>query len=215
MRDAMRDWLLTARPFLVFIPTMGVVLAVIVYRGRVAFAPGLLLAATALLVWTLVEWAMHRAMHWRTCSKLLCRFQQHAHLRHHRAPHDRPHSVLRLSGSIPLSGLFFAAALIGFRDLDRAMLFHTGLLVGYLWYESVHLLSHSHRCLSGLWAPCRYHLRHHFENPTRIYGVTSPLWDWIFGTLPVEKLRGSVNSAPGSRAGLLPPSPLRTARAVE
>ena len=197
----MRDWLLIARPFLVFLPTVAVMLAVAAYRSRVTFAPGLLLSASALLVWTLVEWAIHRAMHWQTRSQLCFRLQQYAHLRHHRAPHDLPHAVLRLSGSIPLCGIFFAAALIGFRDLDRALLFHAGLLAGYLWYESVHLLSHSYRHLPGLGALRRYHLRHHFENSTRIYGVTSPLWDWMFNTLPGEKIAGSVNSQ-GNRRGV-------------
>jgi sterol desaturase/sphingolipid hydroxylase (fatty acid hydroxylase superfamily) len=194
MTAARRDWLLTARPFLVFVPILGGLLAVVVGRGRAAVAPGLLVTATGLLAWTLVEWAVHRAMHWRTRSAVVSRFQQQAHLRHHAAPHDLPHSVLRLSGSIPLAGVFFTAALLGFRDLERAMLFQAGLLAGYLWYESVHLLSHSHRHPPGLGALCRYHLRHHFETPTRTYGVTSPLWDWLFSTLPTRKLQGFVNS---------------------
>jgi sterol desaturase/sphingolipid hydroxylase (fatty acid hydroxylase superfamily) len=31
-----------------------------------------------------------------------------------------------------------------------------------------------------------YHLRHHYENGEKAFGVTSPLWDWAFGTLPTH-----------------------------
>jgi sterol desaturase/sphingolipid hydroxylase (fatty acid hydroxylase superfamily) len=184
MTAATRDRLLTARPFGVFVPLLAGILAVVQWPGRIAVAPGLALAATGLLAWTLMEWTVHRAMHWRTRSPLISRFQQRAHLRHHGAPQDLPHAVLRLSGSVPLAGVCFTAALLGFRDLDRALLFQAGLLAGYLWYEAVHLLSHSHCRLPGLGKLGRYHLRHHYETATRTYGVTSPIWDWLFGTLP-------------------------------
>lgn len=195
MTEALHKWVLTARPFLVYGPLLVVLLTVVAERGRLGVVPGLCVVATALLAWTLVEWTVHRAMHWQTRSQVVSRFQQQAHLRHHHAPHDLPHAVLRLSGSLPLAGVFFAVALLGFGDLDRALLFQAGLLVGYLGYESVHLLSHGHCRLPGLWGLCRYHLRHHFETPSRTYGVTSPLWDWLFGTLPTRKRpQGSVNS---------------------
>jgi sterol desaturase/sphingolipid hydroxylase (fatty acid hydroxylase superfamily) len=30
----------------------------------------------------------------------------------------------------------------------------------------------------------RYHLQHHYKTPQQRFGVTSPLWDVLFGTKP-------------------------------
>jgi sterol desaturase/sphingolipid hydroxylase (fatty acid hydroxylase superfamily) len=29
-----------------------------------------------------------------------------------------------------------------------------------------------------------YHLRHHYEDESTAYGVSNPLWDYIFRTIP-------------------------------
>jgi sterol desaturase/sphingolipid hydroxylase (fatty acid hydroxylase superfamily) len=176
--------LLTTRPFLLFGPLLRDLLGVITARARYGSIPGLLIIGLALLTWTLLEWTVHRAMHWQTRCQMLSRFQDRAHLRHHRAPHDLPHAVLKLSASIPLAGVCFLAAWLGWRDLDRTFYFQAGLLAGYLWYESVHLLAHWQRCPLRLRSLRRYHRQHHFDTSTRTYGVTSPFWDWVFGTLP-------------------------------
>eukprot|EP01018_Ginkgo_biloba_P030149 Gb_15196 [translate_table: standard] len=34
----------------------------------------------------------------------------------------------------------------------------------------------------------KYHLNHHFRIQTSGYGITSSLWDWVFGTLPPKKV---------------------------
>ena len=35
--------------------------------------------------------------------------------------------------------------------------------------------------LKTLWV---HHAIHHYKDDTRAYGVSSPLWDWILGTMP-------------------------------
>jgi sterol desaturase/sphingolipid hydroxylase (fatty acid hydroxylase superfamily) len=32
----------------------------------------------------------------------------------------------------------------------------------------------------------RYHMQHHFKTPNQRYGVSSPLWDYVFNTMPRE-----------------------------
>ena len=34
-----------------------------------------------------------------------------------------------------------------------------------------------------------HHGIHHYRNPDRGYGVSSPLWDYVFGTMEKEKNR--------------------------
>jgi sterol desaturase/sphingolipid hydroxylase (fatty acid hydroxylase superfamily) len=184
MNAPLRDWLLRSRPFLVYPAVIGAVLVLVVARGSIGWGGILLVVLIGLLAWTLVEWLLHRAMHVPTRWEALARFQDQAHLGHHRAPRDIEHSVVNLSGSIPLAVLFFGLELAAFRDLDRALAFQAGLMAGYVWYEFVHLASHGAWHLPVLRGLARYHALHHYQDWNRTFGVTTPLWDWVFGTLP-------------------------------
>jgi sterol desaturase/sphingolipid hydroxylase (fatty acid hydroxylase superfamily) len=35
----------------------------------------------------------------------------------------------------------------------------------------------------------RYHLKHHYNDEHTAYGVSTPLWDYVFGTIP-DELKG-------------------------
>jgi sterol desaturase/sphingolipid hydroxylase (fatty acid hydroxylase superfamily) len=53
----------------------------------------------------------------------------------------------------------------------------------YVTYEIVHRRAHTH---AGIGAYGRFlrrhHVHHHFGNPKANHGVTSPAWDFVFGT---------------------------------
>jgi sterol desaturase/sphingolipid hydroxylase (fatty acid hydroxylase superfamily) len=58
-----------------------------------------------------------------------------------------------------------------------------GLIVGYLSYEVIHFAIHCFPSVRRFVRPlASHHLHHHYADPSRCYGVTSPLWDWIFRT---------------------------------
>ena len=58
-----------------------------------------------------------------------------------------------------------------------------GLTVGYLAYDMIHYATHH---LPMRWGVCRYlkryHLKHHYKTPNQRFGVSSPLWDIVYGT---------------------------------
>ncbi len=58
-----------------------------------------------------------------------------------------------------------------------------GLLVAYGAYEVFHRREHTHAGVGryGRWARA-HHFHHHFVDPRTNHGVTSPLWDVVFGT---------------------------------
>ena len=65
----------------------------------------------------------------------------------------------------------------------RAWSFAVGFGLCYASYEIVHRRTHTHapRGAYSRWAR-RHHLYHHFHNPRSNHGVTTPVWDYLFGT---------------------------------
>jgi len=60
-----------------------------------------------------------------------------------------------------------------------------GFLAGYLLYDMLHYHVHHHRPRTALGKRLReLHMRHHFQNHDRGYGVSAPFWDHVFGTAP-------------------------------
>ena len=62
------------------------------------------------------------------------------------------------------------------------------VLGGYLFYDMLHYHVHHHRPKTALGKRLReLHMRHHFQNHERGYGVSAPFWDHVFGTAPAKK----------------------------
>jgi sterol desaturase/sphingolipid hydroxylase (fatty acid hydroxylase superfamily) len=59
----------------------------------------------------------------------------------------------------------------------------TGLVTFYGVYEWLHRREHTHAGIGayGRWAR-RHHFHHHFVDGRRNHGVTTPIWDLVFGT---------------------------------
>jgi len=184
MWRATQNWLLRNRPFLVYVPALIVSAGWALTRGGVLSSRLVLFACAGLALWTLMEWGLHRAMHVETGIGLIDRIQDTAHLRHHREPDDLEHSVIRLSASIPLATLILLMLRAVLGDWLGSLAMLWGVLAGYLLYEFVHLSAHGPSRVPGLNFLRAYHLRHHFGQKDRCFGVTSPLWDWAFGTSP-------------------------------
>ena len=132
-----------------------------------------------LVAWTFTEYAMHN---WNGhMSKGRLAFSRE-HLAHH-AQFDYVSPLgAKLRTAVPLLsavygiGWLFAGAWLG-------LVFTAGLSVGYLAYSWLHHDLHisAPRTAYGRWAR-RHHFHHHFADSSTNHGVTSPIWDWVFGT---------------------------------
>ncbi|KAL0352775.1 UNVERIFIED_CONTAM: Dihydroceramide fatty acyl 2-hydroxylase FAH1 [Sesamum angustifolium] len=64
-----------------------------------------------------------------------------------------------------------------------------GGLLGYVMYDVTHYYVHHGQPTSGVPKSLKkYHLNHHFRVQNKGFGITSSLWDRVFGTLPPSKL---------------------------
>ncbi len=106
-----------------------------------------------------------------------------AHGVHHDYPNDSKRLVLPPSVSIPLAVLFFAAFSLAFGSASGPAIFG-GFVIGYLIYDTVHYAVH-HFSLHGrvMLYLKKKHLRHHYQDSRRDFGVSTPLWDWILRTV--------------------------------
>ena len=90
-------------------------------------------------------------------------------------------------GRIPLAALFFVAFTLIFGTPAAYPLF-AGFILGYLFYDYTHYYVHHFVPKSEFGKRLReQHMRHHFQDHRYGFGVSSPLWDAIFRTLPRKR----------------------------
>jgi sterol desaturase/sphingolipid hydroxylase (fatty acid hydroxylase superfamily) len=105
----------------------------------------------------------------------------------HLAHHDDPLAVDQLflsrwlSAPIAVGYWLLARTILG--DWHSVAYMFVGLVAGYCSYEWLHYQAHHGASrLSLLKYLKKYHLLHHGETPNLRFGVTSPLFDYLFGT---------------------------------
>ena len=173
-----------AVPALIYGPLI-VALIVLGAREGLAALETVLLVAAGFLLWTLTEYWLHRKVfHWDPDHPIGHRLHFIIHGVHHDHPNDRMRLVMPPGASIPLAALFFGLFWLIF-GLPTALPLFAGFLVGYLMYDYMHYYLHHFVPRSQLGKRLReQHMRHHFQDHRYGYGVSSPLWDIVFRTLP-------------------------------
>lgn len=136
-----------------------------------------------LIIFTWVEYLAHRYLfHMETYTKAREKLQYVIHGVHHEFPRDKTRLAMP-----PLLSITVATVLLLLFRLamgDYAFAFLPGFLSGYASYLCVHYMIHAYQppknFLKYLWIN---HGIHHYKNGEMVFGVSSPLWDYIYGTM--------------------------------
>ena len=129
-----------------------------------------------IMLWTLIEYGLHRVVfHHAPYFKAL-------HQQHHEEERALLGTPVWLSLLAHASFVFLPVMMIW--GMPTATAATAGIMLGYLWYVSIHHLLH-HRHIthkSNLYALKRHHALHHHGTDSCNFGVTTRLWDHVFGT---------------------------------
>jgi 4-hydroxysphinganine ceramide fatty acyl 2-hydroxylase len=174
-------------PLIVYIP----VIIFCIYKAITTQIGGLAFAESffgGLFVWTFVEYILHRfVFHYVPKAPWALRLHFIFHGVHHDYPSDAKRLVMPPSASIPLAA--------GFYFLFNALLpphyvfaFFPGFIIGYLIYDMSHYAIHHFNFKGNFWKKIKqHHMLHHYQDPTKGYGVSSPLWDKVFRSDFIKK----------------------------
>jgi sterol desaturase/sphingolipid hydroxylase (fatty acid hydroxylase superfamily) len=175
-------------PLIVYIPVMSYCLYQAVIDPTLPGASIAGLFMFGLFFWTLTEYLLHRfVFHYEPTTN----WGKHLHFMMHGVHHDYPNDSLRLVMppvvSIPLALLFYYLFIAVMGPAMTAPFF-AGFILGYMIYDSWHYASHHFAMKSPAWLWLKqYHMLHHYQDPQTRYGVSSPLWDYVFGTTATKE----------------------------
>lgn len=140
-----------------------------------------------LLLWTLVEYILHRFLFhiekWLPDHPLAFTAHFLLHGVHHYLPMDRLRLVMPPAMFVILCTPLYHLCHFVFRKYDVSMSIFAGALMGYILYDIVHYSLHHTRLPQVMKDIKKHHLDHHYKDYDVAYGVTSQLWDYVFGTM--------------------------------
>ncbi len=141
---------------------------------------------TGVFSWTLFEYLMHRHIfHWVNDSPAVQKFHHYSHGLHHQFPRDEDHLFLP-----PIPGLMIAIIVFSLLWLfmeQYAYVFMPGFVTGYLIYSFIHYFMHTAKPPSFMKFLWKHHSLHHYKYENKGYGVSSTIWDHVFGTMPPKQ----------------------------
>ena len=173
-------------PILIFVPAILLMGAWSLEQVSVPSTIILFLAGYA--IWTLFEYWLHRIVfHFEPEEGLGARMHWIIHGVHHDHPNDPMRLVMPPAVSIPLGAVVFGVMYLVVGSTYAPGL-GAGFFTGYLVYDMMHYYLHHFRPHGRLGRMLRErHMRHHFQDDTRGFGISAPYWDDVFRTSPRSK----------------------------
>jgi sterol desaturase/sphingolipid hydroxylase (fatty acid hydroxylase superfamily) len=163
----------------------GLLYVAFVYTDYTGLTPWFVVGLffTGFFSFTLLEYIAHRYLfHMKPTTELKRKVQYALHGLHHEYPKDKDRLAMPPIMSFLLAIIFYFvfSSLMG----TKVFGFLPGFITGYCGYLFVHFIVHAYNppknFFKGLWLN---HAIHHYKDNTQIFGVSSQLWDYVFGTI--------------------------------
>jgi sterol desaturase/sphingolipid hydroxylase (fatty acid hydroxylase superfamily) len=173
-------------PILIFVP--AILLMGAWSLSQVSVPSTIILVLAGYATWTLFEYWLHRIVfHFEPEDGLGARMHWIIHGVHHDHPNDPMRLVMPPAVSIPLGAIVFGVMYLVVGSTYAPGL-GAGFFTGYLVYDMMHYYLHHFRPHGRLGRMLRErHMRHHFQDDTRGFGISAPYWDDVFRTSPRSK----------------------------
>lgn len=170
-------------PLVIYMPISAYLFYYSVISFQISFYEIILNIVGGLFVWTFTEYFLHRFIfHYELKSELGKRLHFLMHGVHHDYPKDSKRLVMPPSVSIPLALLFYYIFYQVFSE-KYLYIFFASFLWGYLFYDTVHYAIHHYNMKNKFWLSIKnHHMKHHYQNSFKGFGVSQPTWDVIFKT---------------------------------
>ena len=177
-------------PFYFYIPTIIGSIALAVKSGE----QSLYLIAVLLIIgwfcWGLFEYTFHRFVLHHSRKGGINLPGNETHLTHHRNPKSLERLYVPLHEGLPIALAYFLVAGLVTGSWQITAYLYTGFILGYLFYELLDYEAHHGKSkLRFVRYYRKYHLQHHFADESARYGVTSPVFDYLFGTYKLKLKR--------------------------
>ena len=184
-RNKYLEYFTKTHPLVIWAMYIPVIIFLLYYAKTTLGYSGLtvtVLFLVGILFWTLFEYLMHRfVFHWVSDNLRIQRIAYVMHGNHHEFPRDKQRLFMPPVPSLIISSTLFLLMylLMGY----YVMPFFPGFILGYLMYGSMHYAIHAwnprYKWMKPIW---RNHHLHHYKNEDRGFGVSSHIWDVVFGT---------------------------------
>ena len=147
-----------------------------------------LIFLAGMFCWSLFEYLVHRyVFHYMAESENALKIVYIIHGNHHEYPRDKQRLFMPpvpsiILASVVFSLMYFFAWLANVQT--GVFAFFPGFMFGYLIYGTMHYAIHAwsppFKWMKPLW---RNHHLHHYKEQEKGFGVSSTLWDHVFGTM--------------------------------
>jgi len=142
----------------------------------------ILLFIGGMFFWTFFEYLMHRfVFHWVSENPRAQKFIYVMHGNHHEYPRDKERLFMPPVPSLIIASVIFLLMYLSMSY--NVMAFFPGFMLGYLIYGSMHYAIHAwnppFKWMKPVW---RNHHLHHYKSEEKGFGVSTHIWDVVFGT---------------------------------
>ena len=170
-------------PLIIYVPVILYMLYLSIWQHQLSVLNIITLIILGIFIWTITEYMLHRfVFHFQPKSKIGEKLHFIFHGVHHDYPSDSRRLVMPPSASIPLALLFYFLFVLILGDV-LVFPFFAGFLAGYLFYDITHFAIHHFNMHSKFWLAIKnHHMKHHYQDPSKGFGVSTPFWDAVIGT---------------------------------